>query len=57
VAHGFRSHTRLVRNEENGSAIHSARPARLLSETPVFHRCVAGASVVVSHRELSEECL
>ena len=57
VAHGFRSHTRLVRNEKYGSAIHSARPARLLTETPVFHRCVAGASVVVLNRELTEERL
>ena len=57
VAHGFRSHTRLVRNEENGSTTHGARPARLLTETPVFHRRVAGASAVVPSRELTEECL
>jgi len=48
VAHGFRSHTRLVRNEEHGSTIHGAETCTVAQWTPqCFHRCAAGASAVV----------
>jgi hypothetical protein len=46
MPHGFRSHACLVRNEENGSTTHNARPVRFTDETAVFHRRAPGASVV-----------